>query len=79
MKKLIALLLCLVLCLSVFAACDNSGDTTENTTAGNDTTAAPNGEDTTAEIKSGCKSTLCGMAILLAAGAAVVALKKKGD
>ena len=48
MKKLIALLLCLVLCLSVFAACDNSGDTTENTTAGNDTTAAPSDETTEA-------------------------------
>ena len=57
-----------------------STESTEDTTAAlNDTTAAPNGEDTTAETKSGCKSTLGGMAILLAAGAAVVALKKKEE
>lgn len=48
MKKLFALLLCLVLCLSVFAACDNQGDTAEDTTAGNDTTAAPTDETTEA-------------------------------
>ena len=79
MKKLFALLLCLVLCLSVFAACDNQGGTAEDTTAGNDTTAAPNGEDTTAEAKNGCKSTLGGMAILMVAGAVVVAMKKKKE
>ena len=48
MKKLFALLLCLVLCLSVFAACDNQGDTAEDTTAGNDTTTAPTDETTEA-------------------------------
>ena len=48
MKKLFALLLCLVLCLSVFAACDNQGGTAEDTTAGNDTTAAPTDETTEA-------------------------------
>ena len=53
--------------------------TEDSATTPGDTTAAPNGEDTTAETKSGCKSTLCGMAILLAAGAAVVALKKKEE
>ena len=48
-----------------------------------DETAAPNGdtaaEETTAEGKGGCKSTLCGMAILTVAGAAVVAMKKKEE
>jgi hypothetical protein len=55
-------------------------ESTESTTAApNDTTAAPNGEDTTAEAKNGCKSTLGGMAILMVAGAVVVAMKKKEE
>ena len=50
---------------------------TEGTDAPTDTT--PDGENTTAEEKKGCKSTLGGLAILLVAGAAVVALKKKEE
>ena len=50
MKKLIALLLCLVLCLScvaIMASCDNHDQPTD-TTASNDTTAAPADETTEA-------------------------------
>ena len=50
---------------------------TEGTDAPADTT--PDGENTTAEEKKGCKSTLGGLAILLVAGAAVVAMKKKEE
>ena len=48
MKKLTALLLCLVLCLScvaIMASCDNTPDQSTDTTASNDTTTAP--EETT--------------------------------
>ena len=51
----------------------------EDTAAPDDTATAPNGEDTTAETKSGCKSTLGGMAILTVAGAAMVVMKKKEE
>ena len=48
MRKLTALMLCLILCLSciaVFASCD-SGDTTEDTTAGSAATTAPDADVT---------------------------------
>ena len=46
-----------------------------------DDTAAPTdkAEDTTAEAKGGCKSTLCGLAVLPVVGAAVILGKKKED
>ena len=50
MRKLTALILCLILCLScvaVFASCD-SGDTTEDTTAGSAVTTAPAEDETEA-------------------------------
>ena len=65
------------------------GDTTTEPTAdettapaeGNGTTSGENatGADTTTEAKGGCKSTLGGLAILMVAGAAVVAMKKKEE
>ena len=48
-------------------------DTTPSTDKAEDTTVAGTTDD------KGCSSTLCGLAILLAAGAAVVALKKKEE
>ena len=57
------------------------GDATEEPDEGTDAPAdtTPDGENTTAEEKKGCKSTLGGLAILLVAGAAVVAMKKKEE
>lgn len=52
MKKIVAMLLCVILVLSVFAGCSsNKGSTAQDTTAAADTTAAgeTTGEDTTAE------------------------------
>ena len=57
-------------------------DTTANTTDTEipaDTDKPTEGDGTTAEEKKGCKSTLGGLAILLVAGAAVVAMKKKEE
>ena len=48
-------------------------DTTPSTDKAEDTTV----DGTTAD--KGCGSTLCGMALLLVAGAAVIAVKKKED
>ena len=51
MKKLTALLLCLVLCLScvaIMASCDTTPDQPTDTTVSNDTTAAPTEETTEA-------------------------------
>ena len=52
-------------------------DAPADTTTPADTTNAPDGEDTTAEAKSGCKSALGGMVLLLVAGAALVLGKKR--
>ena len=49
-----------------------STDTAENS-------ASADGENTTSENSGGCGSTLCGMALLLIAGMAVVAMKKKEE
>ena len=61
-----------------------TADETTAPTEDNDTavaptdTTAPDGE-ATAEAKSGCKSTLGGLTILMVAGAAVVAMKKEEE
>ena len=53
-------------------------DTATSTDAVENPTST-DGEATTTETKGGCGSTLCGMALLLVAGAAVIAVKKKED
>ena len=80
MKKLFALLLCLVLCLSVFAACDNQGGTAEDTTAGNDTTAAPTDEPSSKPAgKKGCGASVSLLSLLASALAAAWVLKQRGS
>ena len=76
MRKFIALLLILGL-LSSCSAPGTVEPTEETTAATEDTTAA---EETTEEGKKGCKSVIgMGAVAVMAAAAAVVALKKKED